>query len=392
VYDHFKAGMGKRGHEAREAWIAKFDAYKTQYPLLAEQLHRMQHRQLPELWDKGVPEFAADPKGLASRESSGKILNGVAQGVPWLIGGAADLSPSTKTRMTFEGAGDFEADSYAGRNLHFGIREHAMGAIANGLSLSKMRPYCSTFLIFSDFCKPAIRLSAIMELPVIYIFTHDSIGVGEDGPTHQPIEQLASLRAIPGVMVWRPGDANEVAEAWKFIMKARHTPAVLVLSRQALPTIDRKKYAPASGVQKGAYVLADASDGKPAVVMLATGSEVGLCLQAYEQLGKEGIKTRVVSMPSWEIFDQQDQAYRESVIPPSITARVAVEQASTFGWERWVGLDGAIIAMSTFGASAPLKELQKKFGFTLENVVNTVKSQIGKGGGARGSAAAAVHS
>ncbi len=392
VYDHFKAGMGKRGHEAREAWIAKFNAYKTQYPQLADQLYRMQHRQLPELWDKGVPEFAADPKGLASRESSGKILNGVAQGVPWLIGGAADLSPSTKTRMTFEGAGDFEADSYAGRNLHFGIREHAMGAIANGLSLSKLRPYCSTFLIFSDFCKPAIRLSAIMELPVIYIFTHDSIGVGEDGPTHQPIEQLASLRAIPGVMVWRPGDANEVAEAWKFIMKARHTPAVLVLSRQALPTIDRKKYAPASGVQKGAYVLADASDGKPEVVMLATGSEVGLCLQAYEQLAKEGIKTRVVSMPSWEIFDQQDQAYRDSVIPPSITARVAVEQASTFGWDRWVGLGGAIIAMSTFGASAPLKELQKKFGFTLENVVNTVKSQIAKGGAARGSAAAAVHS
>jgi transketolase len=388
VYGHFKAGIGKRGHEAREAWITKFNAYKTQYPLFAEQLYRMQHRQLPELWDKGVPVFAADPKGLASRESSGKVLNGVAQGVPWLIGGAADLSPSTKTRMTFEGAGDFEADSYAGRNLHFGIREHAMGAIANGLSLSKIRPYCSTFLIFSDFCKPAIRLGAIMELPVIYIFTHDSIGVGEDGPTHQPIEQLASLRAIPGVMVWRPGDANEVAEAWKFIMKARHTPAVLVLSRQALPTIDRKKYAPASGVQKGAYVLADAGDGKPAAVMLATGSEVGLCLQAYEQLEKEGIKTRVVSMPSWEIFDQQDQAYRDSVIPPSITARVAVEQASTFGWERWVGSGGAIIAMSTFGASAPLKELQKKFGFTLENVVNTVKSQIGKGGAA---SAAAVH-
>ena len=387
VYDHFKSGMGKRGHEAREKWIALFNSYKTQFPTFAEDLYRMQHRQLPERWDSKMAPYPADPKGMASRESSGKVLNQVAQGVPWLVGGAADLFPSTKTRMTFEGAGDFLAESHGGRNLHFGIREHAMGAIANGLALSKIRPYCSTFLIFSDFVKPAIRLSAIMELPVIYIFTHDSIGVGEDGPTHQPIEQLISLRAIPGVMVWRPGDANEVAEAWKYVMKERHTPAVMVMSRQALPTLDRTKYAPASGTQKGAYVVSEAPGGKPAALLLATGSELSLALAAQDQLAKEGIKARVVSMPCWEVFDEQDASYRDSVIPPNVTARVAVEQASTVGWDRWVGSSGAVVGMRTFGASAPLKELQKKFGFTPDNVVKAVKESLKRAGAQVGTSA-----
>ena len=376
VYDHFSAGMGKRGHEAREKWIALFNSYKTQFPTFAEDLYRMQHRQLPARWDSKMTPFPADPKGMASRESSGKVLNQIAQGAPWLIGGAADLFPSTKTRMTFDGAGDFLAENYGGRNLHFGIREHAMGAIANGLALSKIRAYCSTFLIFSDFVKPAIRLSAIMELPVIYIFTHDSIGVGEDGPTHQPVEQLISLRAIPGVTVWRPGDANEVAEAWKYVMKQRHTPAVMVMSRQALPTLDRTKYGPAAGAQKGAYVLSDAQGGKPDALLFATGSEISLALAAQDQLAKEGIKTRVVSMPCWEVFDDQDEAYRDSVIPPGVTARVAVEQAATTGWHRWVGSAGVVVGMKTFGASAPLKELQKKFGFTPDNVVAAVKKAL----------------
>jgi len=376
VYDHFKDGIGKRGHEAREKWMALFTSYKTQYPTFAEDLYRMQHRQLPERWDAKMTPFPADPKGMASRESSGKVLNQIAQGVPWLIGGAADLFPSTKTRMTFDGAGDFLAESYGGRNLHFGIREHAMGAIANGLALSKIRAYCSTFLIFSDFVKPAIRLSAIMELPVIYIFTHDSIGVGEDGPTHQPIEQLISLRAIPGLMVWRPGDANEVSEAWKYVMKRRHTPAVMVMSRQALPTIDRTKYAPAAGTQKGAYTLSEAPGGKPEALLLATGSELSLALTAQEQLSRDGIKARVVSMPCWEVFDDQDESYRDSVIPPDVKARVAVEQASTVGWHRWIGPTGSVVGMKTFGASAPLKELQKKFGFTADNVVAAVKDAV----------------
>jgi len=380
VYDFFKGATGKRGHEAREKWIALFNSYKTQFPTFAEELYRMQHRQLPEGWDKKIAAFPADPKGMASRESSGKILNMAAQGVPWLIGGAADLFPSTKTRLTFEGAGDFLAENYGGRNLHFGIREHAMGAISNGLALSKIRPFCSTFMIFSDFVKPAIRLSAIMEIPVIYIFTHDSIGVGEDGPTHQPIEQLISLRAIPGLMVWRPGDANEVVETWKYVMKERHTPAVLVLSRQNLPTLDRMKYAPASGAQKGAYVVSEAPGGKPEALLLATGSELSLALQAQDQLAKEGIKVRVVSMPCWEVFDEQDQEYRDSVIPPGVTARVAVEQASTVGWDRWVGSQGAVVGMKTFGASAPLKELQKKFGFTVDNVAAAVKTSLKKSG------------
>ncbi|HZY90467.1 MAG TPA: transketolase [Gemmataceae bacterium] len=378
VREHFRDGMGKRGHALREAWFARIKDYKAQYPELADQLERMQKRRLPDGWDKGLPTFEADPKGKAGRDASAQVLNVLAKNVPWLIGGSADLAPSTKTRLTFPGAGDFEAGSYGGRNFHFGIREHAMGAILNGLSLSKFRPYGSGFLIFSDYGKMPIRLAAIMEIPVIYVFTHDSIGVGEDGPTHQPIEQLATLRSIPHLVTLRPADANEVVEAWRVIMQLRHQPAVLVLTRQPLPTLDRKKYAPASGLAKGAYVLADAPDGKPDVLLMATGSEVALCAEAYERLKAEGVKARVVSMPSWDIFEHQQADYRESVIPAAVTARVGVEQASTFGWNQYVGTTGAIIAMKTFGASAPLKELQKKFGFTVDAVVAAAREQLKK--------------
>jgi transketolase len=376
VREHFRNGMGKRGGALRTDWITKFKEYEKQFPQLADHLYKMQHRQLPNGWDKDLPVFPADPKGVASRDSSGKVLNVLAKNIPWLMGGAADLAPSTKTRLTFEGAGDFTAGNYLGRNFHFGIREHAMASILNGLALSKVRPFGSGFLIFSDYARPAIRLAALMEVPAIHIFTHDSIGVGEDGPTHQPIEQLAALRATPGLITLRPADANEVTEAWKVIANLRHHPVALILTRQALPTVDRSKFAPASGVEKGAYILADADDGKPAVLLLATGSEVSLCVQAYEQLKKEGIKARVVSMPSWELFEQQGQDYQNRVIPPDVEARVSVEQASTFGWERYVGRRGHCIGMKNFGASAPLKELQKKFGFTPENVIAAAKSQI----------------
>jgi transketolase len=379
VYDHFKNGMGKRGKSLSKAWFARIEEYRKQYPELADHLYKMQHRQLPDGWDKDLPTFPADAKGLASRESSGKVLNAIAKNMPWLMGGSADLAPSTKTRLTFEGAGDFLADNYSGRNLHFGVREHAMGSILNGMGLFKVRGFGSQFLIFSDYTRGTLRLSALMEIPVIYIYTHDSIGVGEDGPTHQPIEHLASMRAIPGFIVLRPSDANEVVEAWKVIMKLHHEPAAIVLARQASPTLDRSKYAPASGVEKGAYVLADATGGKPDVILIGTGSEVHLCVEAYEELTTQGIKARVVSMPSWEIFDdycKKEPAYRESVLPSSVTARISVEQASTFGWERYVGSSGAIIGMHTFGASAPLKELTKKFGFTVDNVVNVAKEQI----------------
>ena len=376
VREHFEQGIGRRGHELRTAWESKFGEYRRQFPQLAEEIEKMQRRELPDGWDKNLPVFPPDPKGMGGRESSAKVLNAVAKNVPWLIGGSADLTPSTKTRLNFEGAGDFQAGSYGGRNLHFGIREHAMGAILNGLSVSKLRPYGSGFLIFSDYARCAIRLSALMEIPAIHIFTHDSIGVGEDGPTHQPIEHLISLRAIPNLAVIRPADANEVIEAWKFILQMRHHPAALILSRQALPTLDRTKYAPASGLSKGAYVLSDAAGGKPDVLLLATGSEVSLCVEAYEQLKSEGIRARVVSMPSWEIFERQSQEYRDSVLPPSVKARVAVEQASTWGWAHYVGLDGAILGMKTFGASAPLKVLQKEFGFTKENVVAAAKEQL----------------
>jgi transketolase len=378
VKEHFAAVMGKRGKTLRDAWFTRIKDYRAQHPDLADQLERMQKRLLPEAWDRNLPSFPADPKGKATRDTSGAVLNVLAQNVPWIMGGSADLAPSTKTRLTFAGAGDFEAGSYAGRNLHFGIREHAMGAILNGLALVKARAYGSGFLIFSEYGKMPIRMAAIMEIPVIYIFTHDSIGVGEDGPTHQPVEQLAALRAVPGLVTLRPADANEVVEAWKVIIKLRHEPAALILTRQALPTLDRTKYAPPSGLARGAYVLADAPDGRPDVLLLATGSEVALCVEAYERLKAEGVKARVVSMPSWELFENQPLEYRESVLPGRVTARVAVEQASTFGWNQYVGTTGHLIAMKTFGASAPLKELQKKFGFTVEAVVAAAREQLHK--------------
>ncbi|MCI0650439.1 MAG: transketolase [Planctomycetes bacterium] len=376
VYEHFERGIGTRGRDSREAWIELFGAYEKKHPDLADQLYKMQHRELPDGWEKGLPEYPPDAKGVAGRDASGKVLNVLAQNIPWLMGGAADLAPSTKTRLTFDGAGDL-TPTVRGRNFHFGIREHAMGAILNGLALSKVRPFGSGFLIFSDYARASIRLSALMELPVIHIFTHDSIGVGEDGPTHQPIEQLASLRAIPGLITFRPGDSNEVVEAWKVAMEIQREPVCMILSRQALPTLDRKRYAPAAGTAKGGYVLADAADGKPRLILLATGSELSLAVDAYEKLKSEGIAARVVSMPSWELFEKQSEEYRATVLPPGVTARVAVEQASTFGWERYVGLAGKTIGMKTFGASAPLAELQKKFGFSAENVVAAAKSLAG---------------
>jgi transketolase len=376
VLQNFKQGIGKRGAQEHAAWKAKFAQYKSKYPELADQLDKMQHRELPNGWDKDIPTFPADPKGLAGRDSSGKVLNAIARNVPWLLGGSADLAPSTKTRLTFDGAGDFEADNYGGRNLHFGIREHAMHAIINGVALSKVRPFGSQFLIFSDYARTAIRLSAIMEIPVVHIFTHDSIGVGEDGPTHQPIEQLASLRAIPGLITLRPADANEVAESWRFVMQLRHDPAALILSRQNCATLDRTKYAPASGVVKGAYVLA--SDPNPELILIGTGSEVQLCVEAYEKLKAEGVRARLVSMPSWELFEHQSDEYRESVLPAAVQNRISVEQASTFGWNRYVGSQGRMIGMKTFGASAPLKELQKKFGFTADAIIAAAKEMVSK--------------
>jgi transketolase len=378
VYDQFKNGIGKRGAEARGAWAAKFAEYKKQFPELADQLNRMQTGQLPDGWDKDLPSYPADAKGVASRDSSGKTLNALAKNIPWLIGGSADLAHSNKTNLTFDGAGDFYADERKGRNVHFGVREHAMGAIVNGMTVSKLRSFSATFFNFSDYMRPAMRLGALMEIPATYIFTHDSIGLGEDGPTHQPIEQMASLRAMPNMLVLRPGDANEVVEAYKIIMQHKHGPATIVLTRQALPTFDRTKYAPAAGVAKGAYVLADAEGGKPDVILMATGSEVRLCVEAYEKLKSEGVKARVVSMPSWELFEAQDAAYKESVFPTSVTARVSVEMAATFGWDRYVGPKGKIIGMHTFGASAPIKDLLKKFGFETENVVAAAKQVLGK--------------
>ncbi|HSP98863.1 MAG TPA: transketolase, partial [Candidatus Dormibacteraeota bacterium] len=378
VREHFAAGIGARGAQLRTQWQTLFAAYAKRYPELADHVERMQRRELPTGWDKDLPTFPADAKGLASRESNGKVLNVVAKNVPWLIGGAADLSPSTKTRLTFDGAGDFEAGHYSGHNFHFGIREHGMCAILNGMSLAKVRPFGSGFFIFTDYARPSIRLAAFMELPVIFIFTHDSIGVGEDGPTHQPVEQLASLRAVPNLLTIRPCDANEVVEAWRFIMPRQHDPVMLVLSRQNLPTLDRTRYGAAAGLAKGAYVLADPPQGAPEILLLATGSEVALCVTAYEELTKRGVRTRVVSMPCWELFERQPQAYRDQVLPPSITARVAVEQASTLGWAHYTGLTGAIIGMRTFGASAPLKDVQKKFGFEPEHVVEAALAQLEK--------------
>ncbi len=378
VYDQFKNGVGKRGAEARAAWNAKYEEYKKQFPQLADQLNRMQSGQLPDGWDKDLPSFPADPKGMATRESSGKTLNALAKNIPWLVGGSADLAKSNKTNLTFDGAGDFYPDQYRGRNVHFGVREHAMGAIVNGMTLSKLRAFSATFFNFSDYMRPSMRLGALMEIPAIYIFTHDSIGVGEDGPTHQPIEQLASLRAMPNMLILRPGDANEVVEAYKVILQHTHGPSILVLTRQAMPTLDRVKYAPAAGVAKGAYILADAPSGKPDVILMGSGSEVSLCVEAGEKLNAAGIKARVVSMPSWELFERQDPAYKESVFPASVSARVSVEMASTFGWERYVGLKGKMIGMHSFGASAPLKDLLKKFGMEADKVVAAARGVLGK--------------
>ena len=376
VYEHFADGIGARGREAREAWEATFEEYRAAHPDLADEIERMQRRELPDGWDADIPVFPADPKGIATRDSSGQVLNAVAGSIPWLLGGAADLAPSTKTRLTFDGAGDFEPGERSGRNLHFGVREHAAAAIANGLAVSKLRPFWSGFLIFSDYARGAIRLSALMEIPVLHIFTHDSIGVGEDGPTHQPVEHLVSLRAIPGLLVFRPADANEVAETWRYVLQLRHEPAVLVLSRQALPTVDRSQTTAASEVVKGAYVLLDADGGDPEVILIATGSEVALALSAREELAADGIGARVVSMPCSELFDRQPKDYRDEVLLPSVRARVAVEQASTLGWHRYVGDGGAIVGMHTFGASAPLKMLVEKFGFTPDAVAKVARELV----------------
>ena len=376
VYEHFAKGIGARGGRLREAWISLFSDYERKHPNLAAEIWAMQHRELPAQWDADIPTFSPDSKGTATRDSSGEVLNAIAPRVPWLLGGSADLAPSTMTRLTFSGAGDFEVDSYDARNFHFGIREHGAAAIASGLSLSKIRPYWSTFLVFSDYARGAIRLSALMEIPVIHVFTHDSIGMGQDGPTHQPVEQLASLRAIPGLIVLRPADANEVAEAWRVIMELQHNPVALVLTRQAVPTLDRSRYASAAGLAKGGYVLADPVKGPPEVIVIATGSEVSLAIAAYEELSSEGVAVRVVSMPSCELFDRQPTAYRDSVIPPEIVVRVAVEEGSTLGWHRYVGTNGAVVGMHTFGASAPLKDLQVKFGFTPDKVADTIRQQL----------------
>jgi len=376
VLENFRQGIGKRGNDLQQKWQASFSEYSKKFPELADQINRMQHRELPDGWDKNLPTFPADAKGIATRDSSGKVLNVLAQNMPWLMGGSADLSTSDRTRLKFEGAGDFQPGSYSGRNLHFGIREHAMAGALNGMAVSKIRPYGGTFFNFSDYMKPAVRLAALMQIPSIFIYTHDSIGLGEDGPTHQPIEQLAMLRAVPGLLLLRPADANEVVEAWRVVMQRKHEPAALVLSRQPLPTFDRSKYAPASGVAKGAYVLADAPDGKPEVILMATGSEVSLCVTAYEQLKSEGVKARVVSMPSWGIFETQSDDYKRQVLPPAVKARVSVEAAATFGWSQYVGPTGKMIGMHSFGASAPIKDVLKKFGFTTEKVVEAAREAI----------------
>lgn len=378
VYERYAETLGQRGLEQYQKWCALFQNYRSQFPDEARQIELMQARDLPEGWDKDIPTYPADGKGLATRDSSGKVLNAIAKNIPWLLGGSADLAPSTKTFLTFEGAGHFQASTPAGRNLHFGVREHAMAAILNGMALVGVRPYGSGFLIFSDYARGAIRLAAIMELPTIHVFTHDSIGVGEDGPTHQPVEQLMGLRMIPGMYVFRPADANEVVECWRQALRLKNHPVCLALTRQALPTLDRQKYASAAGCAKGAYILADAPDAKPEVLILATGSEVVLALEAYEKLQIEGVKVRVVSMPCWALFDQQPPEYRDYVLPHTVKARVAVEAGVTLGWERYIGMSGTAIGMTTFGASAPFKDLMKHFGFTVEHIVEAARLQLKK--------------
>jgi len=385
VREHFSAQFGHRGARAHQAWRTRFAAYRAQYPALAAQIEQMQRRALPDLpddWDATLPAFATDAKGLATRDASGQVLNAIAAHVPWLLGGAADLAPSTKTTLAFDFAGAFEPATPAGRNFHFGIREHAMCAVASGMALSGLRPFVASFLVFSDYARGAIRLTAMMGLPVIFVWTHDSIAMGEDGPTHQPIEQLASLRAMPGGVTLRPADANEVVEAWRVVMALQNQPAHLVLSRQALPTLDRTRYANARGVARGAYVLADADNGQPEVLLLASGSEVALCIAAFEQLKREGVKARVVSMPSWELFELQDLRYQEQVLPASVHARVSVEAASPLGWDRYVGRHGEIIAMRSFGLSAPGKVVQAHFGFDVAHVLKAARRQLaGQGAG-----------
>jgi transketolase len=378
VMEHFVQGIGQRGGKARHDWEAMFAKYRARFPELATEIDLMQRRELPAAWDRNLPSFPPDAKGIAGRDASGQVLNVLAQNIPWFLGGSADLASSNRTRLKFPGAGDFQPGTPDGRNIHFGVREHAMAAIVNGLSLSKLRAFGSTFLIFSDYARPAIRLAAIMELPTIFVFTHDAMGDGEDGPTHQPVEQLVSLRAMPGVVVLRPADANEVVEAYRYVMQLRHQPALLALSRQALPTFDRRKYASAAGVARGAYVMADASGGAPEIILIASGSEVALIVEAHETLTARGIRSRVVSMPSWDIFEHQPQAYRDEVLLPDVKARLAVEQGSVLGWDRYVGPAGHVIGMKTFGASAPLKELDRRFGFEPERVFAAAMGLLGR--------------
>mgnify|MGYP001033190721 CR=1 FL=1 len=377
VMAHFREGIGARGHRLRQAWEATFAEYRAKYPELAAEIDLIQGGKLPEGWDSDIQRFEADAKGMASRASSGKVLNQVAKNVPWLLGGSADLAPSNKTMLVFDDVGSFHAENPAGRNFHFGIREHAMAAISNGMALCGLRPYAGTFFVFSDYLRPSMRLSAMMGLPVLYVFTHDSIGVGEDGPTHQPVEQLAALRAIPNLVVIRPADANEVAEAYRAVMSLAKQPAALVLTRQNLPTLDRTVYGPASGLHQGAYVLADASDGDPDVVLIGTGSELSLCVEAHQQLTSEGVKARVVSMPCWELFDAQPAEYRDSVLPPGVTCRVAVEAGIEQGWHKYIGRGGRFVGMRSFGASAPYHRLYEHFGITVENVVAEAKAALG---------------
>jgi transketolase len=376
VYEHFADGVGARGRRLREEWENLIDGYRREHQTLATQIGEMQRRELPEGWDTDIPGFEADAKGTATRKASNAVLNAIAPRVPWLLVGSADLTGSTSVGLALDGDLTFTPSSRGGRQLHYGIREHEAAATSNGLSLSKIRPAWSTYLVFSDYARPAIRLSALMELPVIHIFSHDSIGLGEDGPTHQPVEHLASLRAIPGLNVIRPCDANEVAEAWRVTMEQHHQPVALVLTRQDVPILDRARYASAEGLRRGGYVLADPGEGEPELILIASGSEVALAAAAYEQLSADGVRARVVSLPSWYLFDQQPRDYREAVLPPAVTARISIEEASTLGWDRYVGPKGAMIGMHTFGSSAPLKDVQGKFGFTPERVVATAKELL----------------
>ena len=385
VYNQFRDNIGRRGRALRDDWEELFAAYRREFPQAAREIEQLLSGALPEQWDARLPAFPADDKGIATRDASGKVLNAIAEHVPWLIGGAGDLAPSTKTNFTFDGAGQLEPNQPGGRDMHFGIREHAMGAVVNGLVVSKLRAFGATFLTFSDYMRPPIRLAALMKLPVFHVFTHDSIGLGEDGPTHQPIEQLVALRAIPNLIVLRPADANEVREAYRVIFGLTDEPACLVLSRQKLPVFDRARYAPASGLARGAYVMADAENGEPQVILIASGSEVQLCIEARERLAQKGIAARVVSMPSWELFERQDEHYRDTVLPPHIEARVAVEMGSVIGWDRYAGCRGAIIGMHSFGASAPIKDLLQKFGFVADKVVAAAESQIAKNSTSRNS-------